>query len=633
MSSETQRDTLRNTKVQFIWAAVVLTALLLFSIGFKGSPSSPLAGSLTEIGIKNQRRILLLSFDQGEISEPLTADALSLAITPSTDASHNFSDGANLSDAITRGARVFGYKYSSVNATAEIEAKTRADNGEPLTYDELFPGTFFTSTSERAASNFIESFESQKNITFLPLAEVTLQKNERYVFVAQETGASLTVRGLQWCGNGTVVAPEECDGGDACSESCTFLPAICGDGIRQHGESCDLATQNGQTCTNSYGQTCSYCDDNCTNIFIDSPRCGDGIQQPGESCDDGNNENGDTCLSTCQNDPTTLLSMGAVWLCRDGTELRAGSQATTPSFTSCQSRVDWQTYANTRCHQLQRCGTNPANCAQNLNVDMDCTGQTATCDCQTGLSCVDGSCMESNHLTQLYGSPVNLNDPEWGSVRFEHVNKNYVLTVRFQAPSPSEPLPYDIRLALRVKRLPNAASSTQSPVTLSVLNGYTQYWQASFFEYPQERTFQNDEWQTIYITSGYRSFVPTNLFNVYRENMQFSLMVQKLGCGGCSTGSKQPWAIDGLEIQYLNGQGNIIRRFPVQDIAPSIPNFSINRVSPYFSPNPASRLEEGVLGRLAPAISLPDPMNIDEKTKRDYEADLFYRLRYANFED
>ncbi len=76
----------------------------------------------------------------------------------------------------------------------------------------------------------------------------------------------------------------------------------CGDGIIDEGEECDLGSlNNGKICVAPYDGTCTYCSDKCEEITLSDGYCGDGIiQKPQEECDDGNDDNGDGCSSTCQ---------------------------------------------------------------------------------------------------------------------------------------------------------------------------------------------------------------------------------------------------------------------------------------------------------------------------------------------
>ncbi|MBL4684643.1 MAG: hypothetical protein JKY37_08655 [Nannocystaceae bacterium] len=94
------------------------------------------------------------------------------------------------------------------------------------------------------------------------------------------------------CGNGVVDSGEECDDGeansdttpDACREDCRFPQ--CSDGIIDpgQGEECD----NGGDNANLEADACR------TNCLL--PRCGDGGVDTGEACDDGNEAWGDSCF-------------------------------------------------------------------------------------------------------------------------------------------------------------------------------------------------------------------------------------------------------------------------------------------------------------------------------------------------
>lgn len=90
------------------------------------------------------------------------------------------------------------------------------------------------------------------------------------------------------CGDGVVQPDEECDQGDAnsdsgsCKSDCTTN--VCGDGALGPGEGCDDGNlDDGDTCTSS----CAL------------PSCGDGALDDGEACDDGNDVDEDECTSTC----------------------------------------------------------------------------------------------------------------------------------------------------------------------------------------------------------------------------------------------------------------------------------------------------------------------------------------------
>lgn len=90
------------------------------------------------------------------------------------------------------------------------------------------------------------------------------------------------------CGDGVVEPPESCDlgplNGDygACRADCT--PAVCGDGLLAPAEACDDENDPDDTCMPG-----------CT-----LPRCGDGFVSGVEQCDDGNLDENDECASTCR---------------------------------------------------------------------------------------------------------------------------------------------------------------------------------------------------------------------------------------------------------------------------------------------------------------------------------------------
>lgn len=177
--------------LMFLVVALTVTTLLL--LRHYSPTGGALRGVLTDIGVKGGRTVTQMTFDQGEVSEAVLQNHLTIALVPDAQ---NISHGARLSRALTSGKRIFGYKYTSRDASAETEAKARADNGEPLTYSALFPGQFFVSDAERSAGTFIADFEAQKNISFLPLSQVTLKRNARYVMIAMDVGTIFAVRGL-----------------------------------------------------------------------------------------------------------------------------------------------------------------------------------------------------------------------------------------------------------------------------------------------------------------------------------------------------------------------------------------------------------------------------------------------------
>lgn len=130
------------------------------------------------------------------------------------------------------------------------------------------------------------------------------------------------------CGDGSVEAGEECDGGDrnrddgACTSSCTF--ARCGDGlVHESEEECDDGAANADD---------AACTSRCTVA-----RCGDGLVGPGEECDDGR-DNADTagCLSDCRE---ATCGDGLVWAGIEECDLGAENSDSGPCILSCRNAV------------------------------------------------------------------------------------------------------------------------------------------------------------------------------------------------------------------------------------------------------------------------------------------------------
>ena len=124
------------------------------------------------------------------------------------------------------------------------------------------------------------------------------------------------------CGDQMLTGGENCDdgnavSGDGCTSTCLTEPgwsctgttctqAVCGNGVQETGENCDLGEQNGLFYGDGTGcsKTCTQepnCRPNGTTQAC-STACGDGNKDDldGETCDDGNAVDGDGCSSTCQ---------------------------------------------------------------------------------------------------------------------------------------------------------------------------------------------------------------------------------------------------------------------------------------------------------------------------------------------
>ena len=118
------------------------------------------------------------------------------------------------------------------------------------------------------------------------------------------------------CGDGVTDTDEECDGGDDCNDDCTFA-AFCGDGEVGGAEECDNGDDNSDeepdacrtdctaaTCGDDVVDAEEQCDggDDCNEDCTLVPGCGNGVVEEDEECDDGIENSDlipDACRSTC----------------------------------------------------------------------------------------------------------------------------------------------------------------------------------------------------------------------------------------------------------------------------------------------------------------------------------------------
>ncbi|MCR9159481.1 MAG: DUF4215 domain-containing protein [Nannocystaceae bacterium] len=203
------------------------------------------------------------------------------------------------------------------------------------------------------------------------------------------------------CGDSILGPGETCDDGNVePSDGCGPTCALesCGDGVKNLGEACDDG-QNGDP------------DDGCTDACA-LPTCGDGLVQPsiGEQCDDGNGSNTDACTNACQNATCGDGFNGPGEQCDDG------NNSNTDSCTNaCQ---------NATCGDGFNGPGEQCDDGNNSNTD-SCTNacQNATCgdgfngpgeECDDGDSNDDDTCSnacESQHGGGIpisgYCTPVN----------------------------------------------------------------------------------------------------------------------------------------------------------------------------------------------------------------------------------
>jgi len=181
------------------------------------------------------------------------------------------------------------------------------------------------------------------------------------------------------CGDGIVVAPEECDDGnqddtDECPTSCR--PASCGDGFlcESCGEQCDDGNMTNtdaclgtcvpnvcgdghvrdgvEDCDDNNATDGDGCDHNCTNTG-----CGNGVRTSGEQCDDGN-----TVTEMCPYNGGDCTVCNATCLTGPGVPSFCGDSVIDPFNETCDDGglngtiSTGHTYCTDNCKGTQRCG-------------------------------------------------------------------------------------------------------------------------------------------------------------------------------------------------------------------------------------------------------------------------------------
>ena len=184
---------------------------------FSSEASSDLRGTLVQTGTQGTRGIYDVTFTDAETAQALPDSGLfSVVIANSPTISNN----VPLNKALTANKKIYGYLYSDMDATREIDAAIAAEaaiaNGDDVAFTDLFPHKFFASPamiSEKKA--FLDSYRN-KGVVFETLDNVMLLRNARYVMVTMDPGVTLTVRGIAICGNGRIEGTEACDDSAVC---------------------------------------------------------------------------------------------------------------------------------------------------------------------------------------------------------------------------------------------------------------------------------------------------------------------------------------------------------------------------------------------------------------------------------
>jgi cysteine-rich repeat protein len=160
------------------------------------------------------------------------------------------------------------------------------------------------------------------------------------------------------CGDGVVDTGEDCDDGntvegDGCENDCTYScesSTECDDDNDCNGtESCtDHACEDGTPPAD--GTPCTLPTGGggvCRSEACVATSCGDGVEDTGEECDDGNTDDTDACLSTCQDAS-----------CGDGfvqTGVETCDDGNTVPDDGCETDCSYSCTTDTECDDLESC--------------------------------------------------------------------------------------------------------------------------------------------------------------------------------------------------------------------------------------------------------------------------------------
>ncbi len=150
----------------------------------------------------------------------------------------------------------------------------------------------------------------------------------------------------------------ECEGiyeGLASAPEAAAVAGSCGDGVAQErnnegvAEACDLGALNGVPCEPEYGERCSYCSEDCTDVLFREPLvyCGDGVVQTefGENCEStvgGVLVSDEICSDSSEYGEYTICSNNNVAGCTDVGQVSCGNDCRSFSnnCTECVPTLD-----------------------------------------------------------------------------------------------------------------------------------------------------------------------------------------------------------------------------------------------------------------------------------------------------
>ena len=164
---------------------------------------------------------------------------------------------------------------------------------------------------------------------------------------------------------------QECrDGACATAERPAGWTIDCGDGVPDGGEECDDGDANSDTAANACRTTCVAAD------------CGDGVVDTGEQCDDGNTTSGDGCSAGCRTEGAEECGNGEL----EGDE--ECDDGNTTSGDGCQSDCTFTCHTAADCDDEDQCTID--TCADVTDGRLCQNVIDDGADCDDGNACTSG---------------------------------------------------------------------------------------------------------------------------------------------------------------------------------------------------------------------------------------------------
>jgi cysteine-rich repeat protein len=178
------------------------------------------------------------------------------------------------------------------------------------------------------------------------------------------------------CGDGVTdtVNSEQCDDGNSVNNDCclnTCVAATCGDGAINCGETCD----NGASNSNTTPDACRASGPNACK----PASCGDGVQDSNEECDDNNKTSEDGCSSLCLDEfcGDEIIQDGLGEECDDGVDNGTGPDQCRPQGHPHECRNPF-------------CGDTIIDSGEECDDGGTASGDGCDSTCQTEGRCGDG---------------------------------------------------------------------------------------------------------------------------------------------------------------------------------------------------------------------------------------------------